>query len=157
MHHLKLGCPLRLLAQYLFQPASSGLPGPTAKMCIGLFIASVLASNSVLRSLFGAAFPLFTTYMYKNLGIHWASSVPAFLAVAYIPFPFLFYKYGETIRIKCKYAAEAANVLQKMRTKHEVITEDQAAEEVHEAELERRASNALRRSLTNTRTGKSIQ
>ncbi|KAI1038513.1 hypothetical protein LB503_011301 [Fusarium chuoi] len=122
-----------------------------------IFSASVLASNSVLRSLFGAAFPLFTTYMYKNLGIHWASSVPAFLAVACIPFPFLFYKYGETIRMKCEYAAEAANVLQKMRTKHEVITEDQAAEEVHEAELERRASNALRRSLTNTRTAKSIQ
>lgn len=122
-----------------------------------IFSASVLASNSVLRSLFGAAFPLFTTYMYKNLGIHWASSVPAFLAVACIPFPFLFYKYGETIRMKCEYAAEAANVLQKMRTKHEVITEDQAAEEVHEAELERRASNALRRSLTKTRTSKSIQ
>ncbi|KAI1021611.1 hypothetical protein LB504_012822 [Fusarium proliferatum] len=122
-----------------------------------IFSASVLASNSVLRSLFGAAFPLFTTYMYKNLGIHWASSVPAFLAVACIPFPFLFYKYGETIRMKCEYAAEAANVLQKMRTKHEVITEDQAAEEIHEAELERRASNALRRSLTKTRTSKSIQ
>ncbi|CVK88880.1 related to mfs-multidrug-resistance transporter [Fusarium mangiferae] len=122
-----------------------------------IFSASVLASNSVLRSLFGAAFPLFTTYMYKNLGIHWASSVPAFLAVACIPFPFLFYKYGETIRMKCEYAAEAANVLQKMRTKHEVITEDQAAEEIHEAELERRSSNALRRSLTKTRTSKSIQ
>ncbi|SCN77813.1 related to mfs-multidrug-resistance transporter [Fusarium fujikuroi] len=122
-----------------------------------IFSASVLASNSVLRSLFGAAFPLFTTYMYKNLGIHWASSVPAFLAVACVPFPFLFYKYGETIRMKCEYAAEAANVLQKMRTKHEEITEDQAAEEVHEAELERRASNALRRSLTKARTSKSIQ
>ncbi|KAF4430919.1 multidrug resistance [Fusarium acutatum] len=122
-----------------------------------IFAASVLASNSILRSLFGAAFPLFTTYMYNDLGIHWASSIPAFLAVACVPFPFLFYKYGETIRMKCEYAAEAANVLQKMRTKHEVITEDQAAEEVHEAELERRASNALRRSLTKTRTSKSIQ
>ncbi|PNP60649.1 hypothetical protein FNYG_14625 [Fusarium nygamai] len=122
-----------------------------------IFAASVLAANSILRSLFGAAFPLFTTYMYKNLGAHWASSIPAFLAVACVPFPFLFYKYGETIRMKCEYAAEAANVLQKMRTKHEVITEDQAAEEVHQAELERRASNALRCSLTKTHTSKSIQ
>lgn len=35
-----------------------------------IYAASVLAANSVLRSLFGAVFPLFTTYMYNNLGIH---------------------------------------------------------------------------------------
>ncbi|KAM0342228.1 hypothetical protein ACHAPU_009633 [Fusarium lateritium] len=120
-----------------------------------IFAASVLAANSVLRSLFGAAFPLFTTYMYNDLGIHWASSIPAFLAVACVPFPFLFYKYGEAIRMKCEFAAEAANVLQRMRSKHEVISEDQAAEEVREVELERRASNSLRRSLTKTRSNKS--
>jgi hypothetical protein len=28
-----------------------------------IYAASVLAANSVLRSLFGAAFPLFTSYM----------------------------------------------------------------------------------------------
>ncbi|KAF4472362.1 multidrug resistance [Fusarium albosuccineum] len=120
-----------------------------------IFAASVLAANSVLRSLFGAAFPLFTTYMYDDLGIHWASSVPAFLAVACVPFPFLFYKYGESIRMKCEFAAEAASVLQRMRTKHEEITEDEAIVEAHEAELERRASNALRRSMTKTRTNAS--
>jgi hypothetical protein len=68
----------------------------------------------VLRSLFGAAFPLFTTYMYADLGIHWASSIPAFLALACVPFPFLFYKYGSAIRLRCKYAAEAAAFLEKM-------------------------------------------
>jgi hypothetical protein len=73
-----------------------------------IYAASVLAANSVLRSLFGAGFPLFTTYMYKNLGIHWASSIPAFLALACVPFPFLFYKYGEPIRMKRKYAAQGA-------------------------------------------------
>ncbi|KAF4333709.1 multidrug resistance [Fusarium beomiforme] len=121
-----------------------------------IFAASVLAANSILRSLFGAAFPLFTTYMFNDLGIHWGASIPAFLAVACVPFPFLFYKYGETIRMKCEFAAEAANVLQRMRTKHEIITEDQAVQEAHEAELERRVSNALRHSLTGTRTSSSI-
>ncbi|KAH9883905.1 major facilitator superfamily transporter [Xylariomycetidae sp. FL2044] len=82
-----------------------------------IYAASVLAANSVLRSLFGAAFPLFTTAMYENLGVHWASSIPAFLALACLPFPFLFYKYGDTIRMKCKYAAEAAEVMAKMRTR----------------------------------------
>ncbi|KKK16659.1 hypothetical protein P175DRAFT_0506332 [Aspergillus ochraceoroseus IBT 24754] len=72
-----------------------------------IFAASVLAANSVLRSLFGAVFPLFTTYMYQDLGIHWASSVPAFLALACVPFPFLFYKYGATIRTRCKYSAKS--------------------------------------------------
>ncbi|KAI9050064.1 hypothetical protein LZ554_006209 [Drepanopeziza brunnea f. sp. 'monogermtubi'] len=76
-----------------------------------IYAASVLAANCVLRSLFGAAFPLFTSYMYQGLGIHWASSIPAFLALACVPFPFLFYKYGESIRLKCKYAAEAAKAL----------------------------------------------
>lgn len=80
-----------------------------------IYAASVLAANSVLRSLFGAAFPLFTTQMYASLGIHWASSVPAFLAVACLPFPFLFYKYGEPIRLRCKYAARAARVMEDLR------------------------------------------
>ncbi|KAL2074775.1 hypothetical protein VTL71DRAFT_8554 [Oculimacula yallundae] len=80
-----------------------------------IYAASVLAANSVLRSLFGAVFPLFTTYMYQDLGIHWASSIPAFLALACVPFPFLFYKYGEGIRLKCKYAKEAAEFLEQMK------------------------------------------
>lgn len=79
-----------------------------------MYAASVLAANSVLRSLFGAAFPLFTTYMYRDLGIRWASSIPAFLSLACVPFPFLLYKYGATIRLHCRYAAEAAAFLQKM-------------------------------------------
>ncbi|KAF3064394.1 putative transporter C36.03c [Daldinia childiae] len=84
-----------------------------------IYAASVLAANSVIRSIFGAAFPLFTTAMYNNLGIHWASSIPAFLALACLPFPFLFYKYGKRIRMKCKFAAEAAQVLEKMRTRND--------------------------------------
>lgn len=82
-----------------------------------IYAASVLAANTVLRSLFGAAFPLFTTPMYGNLGVHWASSIPAFLALACLPFPFLFYKYGHAIRMKCKFAAEAAEVLERLRTR----------------------------------------
>ncbi|KAF9771045.1 hypothetical protein IL306_011343, partial [Fusarium sp. DS 682] len=81
-----------------------------------IFAASVLAANSVLRSLFGAAFPLFTTYMYKDLGIHWASSIPAFLALACVPFPFLFYKYGAAIREKCKFAGQSAAFIRKLQS-----------------------------------------
>ncbi|KAG4031158.1 hypothetical protein MFRU_010g02830 [Monilinia fructicola] len=97
-----------------------------------LYAASVLAANSVLRSLFGAAFPLFTTYMYKSLGIHWASSIPAFLALACVPFPYLFYKYGEPVRMKCKFAAEAARVLAEMRGSS--TNEDEAEQRVEDME-----------------------
>jgi multidrug resistance protein len=102
-----------------------------------IYAASVLAANSVLRSLFGAGFPLFTTYMYKNLGIHWASSIPAFLALACVPFPFLFYKYGEPIRMKCKYAAQAAKALAEMRGEPVGDSEGEEGEEVgNDAEIE---------------------
>lgn len=84
-----------------------------------VYAASVLASNAVLRSLLGAAFPLFTTDMYRNMGIHWASTIPAFLSLACLPFPFLFWKYGGGIRMKCKYAAEAAKVLEEFRAMQE--------------------------------------
>ncbi|KAH6613411.1 major facilitator superfamily domain-containing protein [Chaetomium tenue] len=80
-----------------------------------IYAASVLAAGAILRSLFATAFPLFVGKMYTNLGIHWASSIPAFLTVACMPFPFLAYKYGAAIRMKCKYAHEAAILLAKMR------------------------------------------
>ncbi|KAL2701994.1 hypothetical protein AAEP93_006292 [Penicillium crustosum] len=80
-----------------------------------IFAASVLAANSVLRSLFGAAFPLFTTYIYNKLGIHWASYVPAFLALAYVPFPFLLFKYSPTIRKGCRFAAQSDAFIRKIQ------------------------------------------
>lgn len=95
-------------------------------------LASVLAANAVLRSLFGVAFPLFTSYMYDGLGIHWASSIPAFLALACVPFPFIFYRYGPAIRKRCKFAAEADAFMKSLRQEadhegdDETVTADDA-------------------------------
>jgi hypothetical protein len=63
--------------------------------------------------------------MYKDLGIHWASSVPAFLALACVPFPFLFYKYGASIREKCKFAAQSAAFIRKLQTDNAATSEDE--------------------------------
>lgn len=79
-----------------------------------VFAASAMASTVVLRSLFGASFPLFTTYMFHNLGVHWAASLPAFLALAAAPLPFVFYKWGYDIRMKCKYSKEAEKLAARM-------------------------------------------
>ncbi|KAG9695006.1 MFS transporter, partial [Aureobasidium melanogenum] len=87
-----------------------------------IYAASVLAANTVLRSLFGAAFPLFTRYMYDRLGIHWASSIPAFLALACVPLPFFFYKFGARIRAKCKYASAAEQAVKMFLAKAAATT-----------------------------------
>ena len=81
-----------------------------------IFAASVLAANAVLRSLFGFAFPLFTSQMYENLGIHWAASIPAFLALMCVPMPFILWKYGAQIRERCAYAKQAAEFMRKMQS-----------------------------------------
>ncbi|GFF92212.1 uncharacterized MFS-type transporter C530.15c [Aspergillus lentulus] len=94
------------------------------------FAASALAGMSILRYLFGAVFPLFTTYMYEGLGIHWASSIPAFISVLCMPLPFLFYKYGPTIREHCKYAAISQQQLRQLQA---VVGDTQPGPPVREA------------------------
>ena len=80
-----------------------------------IYAASVLAAAAIFRSIVGAVFPLFTIQMYNTLGIHWASSVPAFLTLACMPFPFVMHRYGGALRMKCKYAFEAAEMMGRMQ------------------------------------------
>jgi hypothetical protein len=87
-----------------------------------IYAASVLAAAAIFRSIVGAAFPLFTTQMYDNIGIHWASSIPGFLALVCLPFPFVMYRYGAALRLKCKYSFEAAEMMRRMQTQQAPIT-----------------------------------
>ena len=59
---------------------------------------SAIAANGLLRSVFGAGFPLFATVMYDRLGVNWATSLLGFIGVALIPVPILFYIFGPKIR-----------------------------------------------------------
>ena len=97
-----------------------------------IYAASVLAANSVIRSCFGAGFPLFTTYMYNNLGIHWATCIPAFLSLVCVPFPFFLYKYGPQVRRLCKYSKEADDFMRALaeRATTEPVEEKEGKEEV---------------------------
>lgn len=45
--------------------------------------------------------------MYEDLGLHWAGSLAGFLALACMPMPFLFYRYGEKIRSYSKFSPTA--------------------------------------------------
>ncbi|KAJ5472189.1 hypothetical protein N7530_006190 [Penicillium desertorum] len=98
-----------------------------------IYAASALAGNAVIRALFGAAFPLFTTPMYQNLGIHWASSISAFLAIACLPFPWIFYKYGPAIRRHCQYSAESARQLDEMADRMRAQAEQRAVKQKPES------------------------
>lgn len=42
--------------------------------------------------------------MFETLGVDWAGSLLGFLAVAFMPIPFLFYLYGEKLRKGSRYA-----------------------------------------------------
>jgi multidrug resistance protein len=68
------------------------------------FAASAMACNGVVRSTLGSVFPLFGLQMYENLGIPWATSMLAFICLAFVPMPILLFKYGLQIRAKSKFA-----------------------------------------------------
>ncbi|KAL5627305.1 hypothetical protein BROUX41_003458 [Berkeleyomyces rouxiae] len=69
-----------------------------------LYAASALAANSFVRCSAAAAFPLFGHQMFDKLGFQWAGSLLGFLAVAMMPFPYIFFKYGKRIRGKSTFA-----------------------------------------------------
>ncbi|KAK4500264.1 hypothetical protein PRZ48_008453 [Zasmidium cellare] len=62
--------------------------------------ASAMAANGIGRYLMSGAFPLFTIQMYETLGIGWATSLMAFVAVLLVPIPFVFFKFGPYFRRK---------------------------------------------------------
>lgn len=69
-----------------------------------MFAASALAANTVCRSACGAAAPLFTQYMFNALGVGGGGSLIGGVAVLLAPIPFVFYRYGEPIRKRSKFA-----------------------------------------------------
>ncbi|KAF5313288.1 hypothetical protein D9619_002999 [Psilocybe cf. subviscida] len=67
--------------------------------------ASALAGNTVVRSLFGAAFPLFGPNLYGALGPQWAASLVGFVSLLLIPIPFILQRCGSTLRRKSRFSA----------------------------------------------------
>lgn len=64
----------------------------------GIYAASALASNAVLRSVMGGGLPLAGSQMYKSLGPHWSGTMLGLLELAMAPIPFIFYRYGHKVR-----------------------------------------------------------
>ncbi|KAI0106950.1 MFS general substrate transporter [Nemania sp. FL0031] len=70
-----------------------------------LYAASALAANSFLRCTFAAAFPLFGQQLYHGVGYQWASSLLAFITVALMPLPYVFFYYGKRLRQRSRFTA----------------------------------------------------
>nr|GAT58080.1 MFS transporter [Mycena chlorophos] len=69
-----------------------------------LTAASALAAGTAGRAIFGGVFPLFSIQMYHKLTVQGATSLLAGLMCVCAPIPFLFNKYGRTLRAKSKWA-----------------------------------------------------
>ncbi|THW24169.1 MFS general substrate transporter [Aureobasidium pullulans] len=63
------------------------------------YVGSVLAGNDLIRCSVGSVFPLFAPHMFHQLGVDWASSLSGFLAIAFVPIPYLLYRYGKKTRM----------------------------------------------------------
>jgi hypothetical protein len=68
--------------------------------CYGVYAASALAGNSVIRSFIGGTLPLAGPAMYTKLTPRWAGTLLGLVQVALIPIPFVFYKWGAKIRAR---------------------------------------------------------
>lgn len=72
--------------------------------CYLPYTASAVAGNTMVRYVFGAVFPLFARQMFERLKVNWGCSLLGFISVFLLPIPFLFYKFGQLLRDKSKYA-----------------------------------------------------
>lgn len=80
-----------------------------------MFAASALAANTIMRSTFGAIFPLFATYMFDGMGIEWAATLLGCVAAILVPLPIFFSIFGKRIRARSKFAPAPDIELDKKR------------------------------------------
>jgi MFS family permease len=66
--------------------------------CYPAYAASANAALTASRSLVGALLPLAGPKMFDTLGLGWGNSLLGFVALAFVPVPIIFTKYGKTIR-----------------------------------------------------------
>ncbi|EGW33117.1 uncharacterized protein SPAPADRAFT_60428 [Spathaspora passalidarum NRRL Y-27907] len=76
-----------------------------------MYVGSIFAGNNLFRSITAGCFPLFGRPLYNNLAtkefpVAWGTSILAFLALAMIAIPVLFYLNGPRLRARSKFALQ---------------------------------------------------
>lgn len=104
-------------------PTLSGIPFGTAFLLIFMallnylsdayltFAASAQGMASTCRSIGGAVLPIAGRRMFRNLGIDWACSLLAFLALGVAVIPFVFIRYGDRIRANSRFCQELRRMM----------------------------------------------
>ncbi|KAJ5933762.1 hypothetical protein N7454_006091 [Penicillium verhagenii] len=64
------------------------------------YAASANATLTTVRSLVGALLPLAGPKLFSSLGLGWGNSLLGFIALAFVPIPIIFSRYGQRIREK---------------------------------------------------------
>ena len=72
------------------------------------FSASAMAAVSCARSTGSATLPFAASPMYEKLGVHWASTSLALLALLLSAVPFTFIIYGEKLRLRSQFSQQLA-------------------------------------------------
>lgn len=75
----------------------------------GAYSASALGAAILVRNIIGAVTPLFASYMYDNIGNHWATSVVAFLSLPLIPITWYVFAKGKNLRQASPWASAHFN------------------------------------------------
>lgn len=70
--------------------------------------ASAMSANNLLRYILASVFPLFTVQMFERLGNGWAGSLLGFIALALMPMPWVFYRYGKALRSRSSFETSKA-------------------------------------------------
>jgi hypothetical protein len=72
-----------------------------------LYSASAMASNAILRDIFGGTFPLFAVQMFRGMGTQWACTLLGCLSVLGAAKPFALIKFGPSLRKNSGYKRDS--------------------------------------------------
>lgn len=92
-----------IIGMFPFGVAMMGVFMPTQTYvidCYPTYAASASAALAASRSLLGGLLPLVGPALFDALGIGWGNSLLGFLALAFVPLPLIFTKYGKLIRLR---------------------------------------------------------
>lgn len=93
----------------------------------GMYAASALAGNSVIRSILGGVMPIVGEYLYAGVGPNWAGTLLGLLEVVIIPIPFVFYRYGHKIRRRSALISRMQEDKRKLERKRERVAQGAGA------------------------------
>lgn len=99
-----------------------------------MYAASAQAGNQIVRSAIAASAPLFSSQMFDKMTLGGGGSMIGGIAVLLAPIPFVFYRYGATIRKKSKFAPTPE---EEKKEEKEIVGEVEGRGEEEESPIEK--------------------